>query len=88
MPECHICGKPYKSKSGLRDHLKTHAPAAPQPPDLFTVAPDDQPALALALQDLGLTRADVLSFRVYPDQVVIIQGPTGFKRIIPRGPHQ
>jgi hypothetical protein len=37
--------------------------------------------LKRALADLGIDRDEVMSYRVYPDRVVVIQGPAGFKRV-------
>jgi hypothetical protein len=37
--------------------------------------------LKRALADLGIDAEDVMAHRVYPDRVVIIQGPAGFKRV-------
>ena len=41
-------------------------------------------AFKAALKALAIKPADVMSYRVYPDKVVIIEGPTGWKRIWPR----
>ena len=40
--------------------------------------------LALACQALGIDVADVLSYRIYDERVVLIEGPAGRKRIWPR----
>lgn len=103
MPDCDICGKPYKSRSGLNAHRKTHdhepdglpldfAPQAPAPPILAKInaAPHpyhDAKDIDDACAALGIDAANILSYRVYPDQVVIIEGPTGFKRTWTRGDH-
>jgi hypothetical protein len=43
---------------------------------------ESEPAvLGRALVDLGIEPENVMSFRVYPDRVVIIEGPVGFKRV-------
>jgi len=96
MPDCEICGKPYKSRSGLATHRKTHDAEPDGPPLDFAPASHDADLLksldptrnrhrdARALDDacaaLGIDPANVLSFKVYEDKVVIIEGPTGFKR--------
>ena len=42
----------------------------------------DGPAmLKTALKALAIKPADVMSYRVYPDKVVIIEGPVGWKRV-------
>jgi hypothetical protein len=40
--------------------------------------------LALACQALSIDVADVLSFRIYDEMVVVIEGPAGRKRVWPR----
>lgn len=36
-----------------------------------------------ACKVLNISREQVMAYRVYPDRVVIIEGPVGFKRIVP-----
>jgi hypothetical protein len=40
--------------------------------------------LALACQDLGIEVAKVLSYHIYDERVVLIEGPAGRKRAWPR----
>ena len=42
---------------------------------------DDEGYLDMACRALQIEGEEVLSFRVYPDRVVIIEGPTGLKRV-------
>ena len=42
---------------------------------------DDAAALKAALKALAIKRANVMAYRVYPDKVVIIEGPVGWKRV-------
>jgi len=119
MPDCTICGKPYKSRSGLKAHAKTHAQRDPLTPAAFEpalgegdnyVGPSASDDLTLpqltagfdpthnkyrdakliddACAALGIDAANILSFKVYDDQVVIIEGPTGFKRTWTKGESQ
>ena len=130
MSKCPHCSKTFKSKSGLRRHVKAQHPfdppivtdkAAPheeplmQSQDVLTdkaalgeadavIGPspsdetdlahlmvtddqdarskhDDDNAMIKALKALAIKPADVMSYRVYPDKVVIIEGPTGWKRV-------
>ena len=37
-----------------------------------------------AMKALGITRENVMDYKVYPDKVVIIEGPVGWKRVWPR----
>jgi len=107
MPDCDICGKPYKSRSGLKAHRKTHAdqPAlgegdnyiGPSASDDLTLAQltagfdpthnkyRDAKLIDDACAALGIDAANILSFKVYDDKVVIIEGPTGFKRTWTKG---
>jgi hypothetical protein len=41
----------------------------------------DEMALAAALEDLGIDADSVMAWTVYPDRVVIIEGPVGYKRV-------
>jgi hypothetical protein len=90
---CDLCGKEYKSRSGLRDHRKRHgqAPQAPQiPMDLKAPAkprgPREEAGLLLeACTDLGVDQERVISWRVYDQTVVMIVGPVGFKYIWTKG---
>jgi len=95
MPDCTICGKPYKSRSGLAAHRKTHDAEPDGPPLDFAPTAHDADLLksldptrnkyqdAKALDDacaaLGIHPDDILSFKVYDDKVVIVAGPTGKK---------
>ena len=45
---------------------------------------DNDDAMIKACKALAIKPADVMSYRVYPDKVVIIEGPVGWKRIWPR----
>jgi hypothetical protein len=108
MPEylCDVCGKQYKSRSGLRYHRKSHHEAAvgsqiPMPIVASELGPcagpiidndaelgalRDHDLLGEACQALGVDPDDVMSFRVYPpDTVVLVHGPVGFKYIWTRG---
>jgi hypothetical protein len=71
--QCAECGKPYKSKSGLRRHIKKEHP--------IQQAGDEM--LKQAMKDLGIKSKDVLSYRVYhaENKVAIIEGPVGAKRV-------
>ena len=42
---------------------------------------DDAAALKAALKALAIKRANVMAYRVYPDKVVLIEGPVGWKRV-------
>ena len=42
---------------------------------------DDDNAMIKACKALAIKPADVMAYRVYPDKVVIIEGPVGWKRV-------
>ena len=42
---------------------------------------DHEGCLTMARRALQIEGEEVLSFRVYPDRVVIIEGPVGYKRV-------
>ena len=44
----------------------------------------DDKVLKAALKALAIKPDDVISYRVYPDKVVLIEGPVGWKRVWPR----
>ena len=44
----------------------------------------DDKVLKAALEALAIKPENVLSYRVYPDKVVLIEGPVGWKRVWPR----
>ena len=44
----------------------------------------DDKVLKAALKALAIKPDDVMSYRVYPDKVVLIEGPVGWKRVWPR----
>jgi hypothetical protein len=69
--QCPWCRRPYQSKSGLRRHIKKEHP--------IQQAGDEM--LKRAMRDLGIEGKDVLSYKVYRDKVVIIEGPVGAKRV-------
>jgi hypothetical protein len=79
---CDLCGKPYRSKRGLRDHQKSHHQATEGLPLTMPLLDKEKTEpLSLALEALGIDPSQVMDFKVYADQVVIIEGPVGFKRI-------
>jgi len=91
--KCEECGKEYKTRSGLRRHVKSvHAGGAPA----AEVATKDEAGptveerivsegyaetLVDACEDLGIHPDNIMSYKVYDDKVVIIEGPTGWKRV-------
>ena len=97
---CDLCGKEYKSRSGLRDHRKSH-PQAPEGVQVPMPMASSRPALdappgsekpqeeAGLLRDacdaLGVDPGQVISWRVYDQTVVMIVGPVGFKYIWTKG---
>ena len=95
MFQCPECAKTFKSKSGLRRHIKGQHPIDEAPPHeemvtedqdaadltLAEIIEDDEKALKKALKALGIKREDVMSYKVYPHKVAIIQGPTGWKKV-------
>ena len=96
--KCEVCGKEYKSRSGLRRHVKSkHAgdtspgevarneqasQAGPTPADPSLSIKDaaEKAVLREACKGLGIKLKDVMAFTVYEDEVVLIEGPTGWKR--------
>ena len=90
---CDLCGKEYKSRSGLRDHRKSHAqaPQAPQMPMDLKAPPkprkphEEADLLRDACDALGVDPEQVISWRVYDQTVVMIVGPVGFKYIWTKG---
>ena len=97
--KCEVCGKAYKSRSGLRRHMKSVHGGAASPgevarneqasqagPTLAGQSPSVKEAaegavLREACKALGIKSKDVMAFKVYEDKVVIIEGPTGWKRV-------
>ena len=51
------------------------------PDHLTLVAPSDKEPLDAALKALAIEPANVMAYKVYPDKVVIIEGPVGWKRV-------
>ena len=107
--KCEVCGKGYKSKSGLRRHVKAKhgadgagdgaagevateeeaGPSAAEPmeglPDVLgEVAEMEERELRRVCELFDIKVQDVMAFKVYDDKVVIIEGPTGWKRVCPR----
>jgi hypothetical protein len=94
---CGECGKVYKSQRWLRRHQRqVHANDGVLPLPLddaegegtaeaaeasAPVEPFGPKVLERALVDLGIDRENVVAHRVYPDRVVVIEGPVGFKRV-------
>jgi hypothetical protein len=88
MYKCEFCGREYKTRSGLRRHVK-----AKHPPDLPLPLWVDEAVqaselygnhaywLERACQDLGIKASDILAYKVYHDRVVIIEGPVGYERV-------
>jgi len=90
---CEVCGKGYGSRRSLKRHMgKAHAEA----PEVEASAQVEAPSVAevaenviafspkmleRALGDLGIERDAVMAHKVYPDRVVVIEGPTGYKRV-------
>ena len=89
--KCEVCGKAFKTRSGLRRHVKSvHGDKAPGEvgptvavPIEETLVPDDLVSKPMreACKALGIKVKDVMAFKVYDDKVVIIEGPTGWKRV-------
>lgn len=78
MYKCEFCGREYKTRSGLRRHVKAkHPPDLPLP--LLNTPGADW--LERACQELGIKVSDILAYKVYHDRVVIIEGPVGYKRV-------
>ena len=97
--KCPLCPKTFKSRSGLRRHSNREHPVdkmtAPPHKEPVADVQDAHPAslaehmandnpLRDAMKALGITRANVMAYKVYPDKVVIIEGPVGWKRVSPR----
>lgn len=69
------CGREFDSPRALAIHMaKAHGERKAQSPSAT-----GPPELRQALKALGIQ--EVLSFRVYDDRVVVIEGPGGKKRI-------
>lgn len=86
MYECEVCGKEYKSRSGLSRHRRTkHAPqvepAVQAKEAVRTSEVYGSTLLDRALEALAIASEDVLAYRVYHDRVVIIEGPVGYERV-------
>jgi len=65
------CGREFGSERALAIHTgKAHLEGVQAPVELKS-----------ALRALGIVEEDVLSFRIYDDRVVIIEGPGGKKRV-------
>ncbi len=65
------CGREFDSPRALAIHLaKAHKEEGQGPAEL-----------ARALKALGIAKEEVLSFKVYDDRVVVIEGPGGKKRV-------
>jgi hypothetical protein len=79
MPACEFCGREYKSRSGLRRHVKAKHTGAE--PTASSWGPAKDAPLAMALEALGVREEDVMSYKVYADKVVVIEGPVGYKRV-------
>lgn len=97
--KCEVCGKGYKSRSGLRRHVKSQHPGDATPGEVSTKEKTSQAgpsvpgpgravagalyekALVDACKALGIKSEDVMAYKVYDDKVVIIEGPTGWKRV-------
>ena len=108
--KCLHCTKTFKSKSGLRRHIKSshamqhalHDEAAPHEEpvtddqdarDLMAKRDavqharsksDDDDAMIKACKALAIEPDNVMDYKVYPEKVVIIEGPVGWKRVWPR----
>jgi hypothetical protein len=90
---CDLCGKQYKSRSGLRDHRKSHAQAPQalqrpmdlQAPPQPSKPPEEAGLLLEACADLGVDPEQIISWRVYDQTVVMIVGPVGFKYFWTKG---
>lgn len=105
--KCEVCGKGYKSRSGLRRHVKSvhgeieaagevgpSAAERSRPEDYGLVqvsaevirdlaggSEENKEAFFAACKALGIKAKDVMAFKVYDDKVVMIEGPTGWKRV-------
>ena len=73
MYECEVCGRKYRSEHWLRRHMesKHSAPSAEK----------QEESLLTACRGLGIDASKVMSFKVYEDKVVIVEGPVGRKRV-------
>lgn len=77
------CGREFGSARALAIHMaKTHGERKlhskrPKTPKGRTGPPE----LKQALKALGIAPQKVLSFKIYDDRVVIIEGPGGKKRV-------
>jgi hypothetical protein len=96
MPDCEICGKPYKSRSGLKAHRKTHAPAeqyalgegpnyvGPSPSDDLTL--DQIMAHANADRDVDLLAEACDTLSIHPDHVISFKVYPPHTVVIIQGP--
>ena len=66
------------------DDLMAERDVIHAPDHLTLVAPSDKEPLDAALKALAIEPDNVMSYRVYPDKVVLIEGPVGWKRVWPR----
>lgn len=90
---CDLCGKGYRSRSGLREHRKSHGQAAQAPliPIDLKAPPkprklhEEADLLLEACEALGVDREQVISWRIYDQTVVMVVGPVGFKYIWTKG---
>lgn len=74
------CGREFGSPRALAIHMaKTHGERRLQPKTPKRVT--GPPELKQALKALGIAPQNVLSFKIYDDRVVIIEGPGGKKRV-------
>jgi len=67
---------------GVKDEA-SEASAAPADPLDETMLPGDllNRPMREACKALGIKLTDVMAFKVYDDKVVVIEGPTGWKRV-------
>jgi hypothetical protein len=63
--------------AGAEDESQGRVKTAP----LFAGLEQDAARLEEACQALGVALGDVMSYRLYDDRVVIIEGPVGYKRV-------
>ena len=76
------CGREFDSARALAIHMaKTHGERR-----LKSKGVTGPPELNQALKALGIQ--EVLSFRIYDDRVVIIEGPGGKKRVWQKPPKE
>jgi hypothetical protein len=83
MPKCDVCGREFKTKSGLISHTRAKHPSTELrtgpafETEAMGMVGDEDKLLAEACKQLGIE--EVMSWKVYPDErlVVIIEGPVG-----------